>query len=430
MDAKNNDELISFKLVECDSESPLECIEQLKQLILGYLIMNENLLSTLESNPPKFDAYQHVITARANIKDNDVYIEGIQKAIAADPDYFEPKLLEIVFYYNRQDYHKSDSLLNEIRPNSNTTSRQLNLLNMYKSLLQGDNRNVYDYLSKEYSYYPFDIETNQSLMVVAHQFINRPELVDGIFEEIPSEELIIENCLYCEYRIYVKSMADIQLERYDKAINLLEETMKKVDAFYLNKPLASAFVRSNRLTDLNRLIADVELTADGEQLVELYLFTGNALLLQKNKEIANQYFNKVILNKKMPSLNSIAESYYLIEDYKKAELIYKQLHDENPNDFTYITRLASCLTKNKKIEEGEQMIQKLESLREDFQFGKIDYLIAQYHATSGHKEKMYTFLLRSISQGSHYSISLFQNDPHFVDYLETEEFKSILNYWH
>ena len=76
------------------------------------------------------------------------------------------------------------------------------------------------------------------------------------------------------------------------------------------------------------------------------------------------------------------------------------------------------------------MIQKLESLREDFQFGKIDYLIAQYHATSGHKEKMYTFLLRSISQGSHYSISLFQNDPHFVDYLETEEFKSILNYWH
>ena len=206
--------------------------------------------------------------------------------------------------------------------------------------------------------------------------------------------------------------------------------MRKIDAFYLNKPLASAFVRSNRLTDLNRLVADIELTADSEDLVELYLFTGNELLLQKNKEIANQYFRKVILNEKYSSQNSLAESFYLIEDYKKAELIYTQLHDENPNDFTYITRLASCLTKNNKNEEGEQMIRKLESLREDYQFGEIDYLIAQYYATSGDKEKMFTFLLRSISQGNHYTISLFQNDPHFVNYLETEEFKSILNYWH
>ena len=144
IDANNNDVQISFKLVECNSDNPLDCIEQLKQLILGYLVTNQNPMLTLESNPPKFDAYQYVITARANAKDYDVYIDGIEKAIAADPDYFEPKLLEIVFYYNRQDYHKSDSLLRQIKPNSNTTSRQLNLLNMYTSLMEGDNRKVYE----------------------------------------------------------------------------------------------------------------------------------------------------------------------------------------------------------------------------------------------------------------------------------------------
>ena len=429
IDANNNDEQISFRLVECDSDNPLDCIEQLKQLILGYLVMAEDTQSTLESNPPTFDAYQHVITAEANVKDDDIYIAGIQKAIAADPEYFEPKLLEIVFYYNRGNYHKSDSLLRQIKPNSNTTSRQRNLLNMYTSLLQGNNRKVYDYIAKEYSYNVFDLETNQSLMVIALQFLNRPELVGGIFEEIPPEELILENCLWCEYRNYVMSMAEIQLKRYDEAIVLLEETMKKIDAFYLNKPLASAFIRSNRLPELDQLVAGVELTAEAKDLIELYLFIGNEFLLQQNKEMANNYFNKVIQTEKEQT-NSLAESYYLLEDYKNAELIYLQLHDEDADNLTYISRLATSLNKNQKIDKGELMIQKMESLRKDFQFGEVDYLIAQYYAVTKDEDKMFKYLLKSISQGNYYTISSFQNDQHFVNYIENEKFKSILNYWH
>lgn len=430
IDANKNDEQISFKLIECNSDNPLECIEQLKQLILGYLIINENEMSSLESKPPKFDAYQHVITAVANIKDNDVHIREIEKAIAADPDYFEPKLLEIVFYYNRQNYHKSDSLLNQIRPNSSTTSRQLNMLNMYNSLMEGNNRKVYDYLKVEYAFNPFDIATNQSMMVIALQFINRPELVDAIFEEIPSDDLIVENCLNCEYRIYVKSMADIQLERYDEAIRLLKETLKKVDAFYLNKPLSSAYIRSNKKRDLDDLVSSLELNAETEDLFELYLFIGSELLLKQDLEMANKYLSKIIHTKPAGSNSSLAESYYLLEDYKNAELIYQELHKEDPDDLKYISRLASCLHKNKRTPEAERMIQKMEPLRKDFQYGEVDYLIAQYYSMVQDEEKMFHYLLKSISQGNYYTISQFQNDPHFVNYLNNENFKSILNYWH
>ena len=106
----------------------------------------------------------------------------------------------------------------------------------------GENRKVYDYASKEYSYNKFDLETNQSVMVVALQFLNRPDLVEGIYEEISSEDFIVENCLFCEYRNYVMSMAEIQLKRYDKAIALLDETMKKIDEFYLNNPKFNAIL--------------------------------------------------------------------------------------------------------------------------------------------------------------------------------------------
>ena len=111
-------------------------------------------------------------------------------------------------------------------------------------------------------------------------------------------------------------------------------------------------------------------------------------------------------------------------------MIYQQLHDENEDNLTYISLLASSLTKNQKIDKGEQMIQKMESLREDFQFGEVDYLIAQHYALTKDVDKMFMYLLKSISQGNHYTISSFQNDQHFVNYFENEKFKSILNYWH
>jgi hypothetical protein len=301
---------------------------------------------------------------------------------------------------------------------------------MYRALLDGNNRKVNDYLIKEYHYNPFDIESSQSMLVIALQFINRPELVDAIYEEIPSEDLIIENCLWCEYRIYVKSMADIQLKRYDTSIDLLTETLQKVDAFYLNRPLASAYIRSNRLIDLERLVSDLELTSESEDLMELYSFIGAEFLLINSKEMADQYLDKVIESDPPPTKDLLANSFYLKEDYNNALLLYQQLHDENQEDLTYISRLASCLYKNQKIEEGEQMIQKLEPLRADFQYGAVDYCIAEYYAVVQDEEKVFTYLLKSISQGNYYTLTSFQNDPHFAHYFKNKKFDEILNYWH
>ena len=205
--------------------------------------------------------------------------------------------------------------------------------------------------------------------------------------------------------------------------------MKKVDEFYLNKPLASAYIRSEKDTELDKLVSHVELTADKEELNILYQFIGAEYLLKKNRELANKYFNKLIQNNLLEDNSSLAEAYYFIEDYKNAALIYQDLYDTDPEDLTYTSRLASCLTKNHKIEEGAQMIQKLESLRGDFQYGEVDYLIAQYHAVTGNEDQVFESLLKSISKGNYYTISSFQNDPHFTKYLDNIKFESILKYW-
>jgi len=72
----------------------------------------------------------------------------------------------------------------------------------------------------------------------------------------------------------------------------------------------------------------------------------------------------------------------------------------------------------------------MDPLRGDFQYGQVDYLIAQYYAVTANEDKMFQHLLKSISQGNYHTISSFQNDQHFESYFNSKKFESILNYWH
>ena len=55
LDENMNKTLISFESVSCSSETPLECIEALKQRILGYFAMQEDNLASFEEMPPNFE---------------------------------------------------------------------------------------------------------------------------------------------------------------------------------------------------------------------------------------------------------------------------------------------------------------------------------------------------------------------------------------
>ena len=58
-DGNIDETLISFKPIECDSDAPLNCIEQIKQVVLGYLSIESNSdRSYYEETPPKFEAYK------------------------------------------------------------------------------------------------------------------------------------------------------------------------------------------------------------------------------------------------------------------------------------------------------------------------------------------------------------------------------------
>ncbi len=425
-----NDSSYAFKPVECNKENPLECIESLKQSILGYLITEDT--EWLQDIPPRFEAYQAVLEAKQNYQsDSEKYLALMDKAIELDSSYFEPKMLKISVTYNMGDFKKADSLRKEaLKSTAKINKRQRNLLNFYEALLNGKSDDIYNSMKKEYNIAPFDLQTNKTMMAVALQFVNKPEEIDSIFYKIPMEEMDLDLCYDCEDRIYVKALADIELKRYDSVINLLRPYSQGIDKIFFKVPLIKSYLRSGNQEMADPILEKLKLTAEEDTWQNVYNKIGADLLVQNKTEEATKYFNEVIASKDTTSNRNVATAYYYSNNYENSEKIYESILLNDPPDFDVISKLAVCYYKNGKVKKAEKLINSFDALKKDFQYGAIDYAKAQYYSQTGDKQNTFKYLLQSVSSGNFYTSNSFQHDPQFIPYFNTEMFNQILNFWH
>ena len=431
IDGKTNTLLFSFESVACNSKNPLDCIELLKQKILGFLVTENNQEMNLQETPPIYEAYSTLLKAKENRSDYDLYLSLLQKSIEIDSSYFEPNYLLVEYYYNRNNYAKSDSLLKTIKPRFSNSVREKNILKLLEALLAGDNKMIYRYQQKEYSYAPFDLGKNMSSMVIALEFMNLPSKVEPIYREINSDNLDIENCSYCEFRNYIQAMAYIELGEYEKVIELLEEIVEISDRLILKKALIAAHIKLENYEIIKEVIATFESKMEQEDWLDLTLYTGMMLLIEKKDDLANPYFNKIISNpfsEKHESL--LAMAYYFKGAYSDSEKHFEQLVSDFPDNLEYYAMLAVSYERNGKKEQAQETLIALEDLRKEFQFGALDYAFAQYYASKGDEENMQKYLLKSVAAGHWYANFTYQNDPHFREVKSENYFKEIMNYWH
>jgi len=442
-DGSLDETLISFETIDCDEDSPLDCIEILKQKILGYLtildnkvdsgyIMNEDKkVSYFEETPPKFKAYQYNFSALKLIENDSLHLDFLNKAINEDPNYFEPKIHLINYYYNNGEYRTCDSLIKKIDMNSKLSSRQQNYLFEYESIIKGRNDKAYIALKKEYDMAYMDIPTNMSAMVLALQFVNRPRDIDAFYKEIPMGNLNLDKCYQCSHRYYIKGLADIELKKYKQVVDELLPVTNLMENNIVKKPLIMAYVRTGDLNALNNEFKSWEFSiGDKIELMKLYMFAGNEFLLAQDKDNAKLYFNKVIHDAgQIKDSVDVAYAYYYNEDYKTAQNLLEKLYISDPKNISTVVKLAISNFKNGNYPKTDQYMDILEALRADYQFGEVDYGLAQYYASINDKENAFDYLKKAVSSGWWFTATTFQNDPHFLIYRNTKEFDEILNYW-
>lgn len=429
-DGKTNEIIIAFKTIESNQDDPLKGIDELKELIVGFLMTESRKSEMLQEIPPKYNAYKYVLEAKST-DDKEMHIQLLNKAIQNDPDFFEPKVLRVAHYYNQGNYIKSDSLLKAIKPDSKSNKRQLNLLNTYRALLAGNNKKVYNLVMAEFNITTFDISSNKSAMVVALQFVNRPLEVDPIFKVIKMESMDIHNCNDCIIRMYVKALADIELNKYEEVQNLLEPIIETTEATYIKKPLIAAYVRSGNFQKIAVFLDKYKLLNKSEDFQDLCLFTAKEFLLMGNTLKANEYLDKVINAPTTTSeLYLRAQAFYYKKNYPEAEILLKNILKNDSNNSDIIAKIAICNLEMNKIKQANNYLINIEKLRSTYQFGSIDYALAQFYAISKNKIKTEEHLLKAVAAGHLYTNQTFQNDPHFIKYKNATFFKNVLTFWH
>lgn len=428
--------LVSFEPVTCGPESPLDCIEEVKQKILGYLITEGDKSYNYNETPPKYEAYQMLLEARTKYNPSDPeYIDLLNKAIASDPDFYEAKIDRLEYFYNRDEFAKVDSLFTILSKETSNNKRQVNLLNWYEALLKGNNRNAYNYFKNEYELEPFDLQNNSTAMVLALQFVNRPQDVDTIYNTLSMQDMDLTKCRFCEFRNYIKALADLELGYPEKVVKMFSSYEQKPGFEYIKDVLISAYVDLNRLEKVSDVLANIKLTQARERWYSLLLFTAKDLMLDGKDEGAKIYLGQLIdsLLENVNGLtaeekNLLAHAYYYDGQYDQASNRLKMLvaDEGNPEDYSY---LAISLSKTGNVSEAQKYLQQLEELRGPYQYGSIDYGLAQYYAALGESQKAINYLMEAVADGKRFNPSTFQHDVHFRPLFNTESFQKVLDFW-
>jgi tetratricopeptide (TPR) repeat protein len=194
--------------------------------------------------------------------------------------------------------------------------------------------------------------------------------------------------------------------------------------------LAIAYVRADKVEELNKFLRKIEITVTPVETQELYLLVGKEFLLKGDKTKAHEYFDKIINSEKeIFDSKILSEALFYKEEYSNALPILKEIHRKNPDDIDVLAKLAICYFKLGNAIEADKNINSLENLRGDYQYGSVDYALAQYYAATENKSLFYKHLLKTAAAGHKYQWQFYKNDPLFLKYINSKEFKEVMDFW-
>jgi tetratricopeptide (TPR) repeat protein len=293
---------------------------------------------------------------------------------------------------------------------------------------------------EEYKLEPFNLELSASAMVLALQFVNRPQEIDTIYNAygLKDKDLDLDN-EYVESRFYIKGMANIELGMIKESIALLlpftEVKMKGYDA--LKSVLIRAYAKNGNKDSVDNLMNHIKLFGELKYWHRSCLLTGNEFLRVGNVAAAHEYYDRLIKsmaeNKDHTTQQErefLARAYFYKEDYQKALSLLERITPESDDPLKFRTYMAMSYYKTGQSKKAEGLLDELDDMRSGYQFGYVDYSLARYYAITGDEEKAMDYLLKAVAAGKRYDPQDYQHDILFKPYVGSEAFNRIMTYWH
>lgn len=428
-DGATNESLFAFEDIVVADGNPLEGIDQLKQKMLSYLATESIPEMRLQKKLPDYQAYLYTLQSYST-DDNRESLALVEKALAIDSNYFEAKGVRISFLYNLGEFETADSLLQRLSPDSNN-SRQNNLMNFYRALIEGKNGMVYETWKGEYNHVPFSLVDNQTMMTIASQFVHRPEEVRDLFTAIDMNEMNSAECLQCAYRLYTMASADIVLKNYSAVIDLIEPEIKNFAALgeeFLIRPLIPAYIRSSDDEGLEQLMITIAKEFIGDSWKTFHEDIAQEYLLLDKVELAEPYLAKAEdYYEGKTDTSRLAQIHIMKGDFSKARKLFEEY---SRRSIRSKATLAICYFKLGDQAMGKQLIKQIDEERDKYDLGYTDYVLAQIYGYIEEYENCFDHLKKSVEKGERFTLTNYYNDLAFKSIRDLPRFQEILQYWH
>ena len=432
-DAKSKKVVKGLEAVRTPKNDPMYGIEKIRQLVLGFLASRQDRASDLllETHVPKLEAYRALELAKAT-DNEELELQYLNQAIELDSNYFEPKVLRLSWYYNAGEFKLMDSLRKKIMSDPlQSDKRQQNLLNFYDALLDGKNDLVYQFMNREYMIAPFHLETNTTMIVLAMQFIYQIKEAIDIYQVIEDQNLDFANCSTCRVRLYLKAYIDMEMGQYPKAMEVSQLLNKYSSDVMSTEVLIKSYAGAKQWTELSDLISNHDGAKSAASLAELYLDAAKACLLTGNAEWAAKFAAKAnnIIGPET-DLFAAAEIQLIMDEPTTSTQFLERLIKTDSTHLEAMGYLAGTALREGNAEIADQYIQKLNQLRKPYQFGEIDYHIAQAFAIGNDHKRAISYLEKSVAQGQRFNFGHFHHDFIFHTIRKEDAFEKVLQYWH
>jgi tetratricopeptide (TPR) repeat protein/TolB-like protein len=428
----------TFDEITCNISDPLVCIETLKQKVLGYWELREDPIQL--QDPPLYDAYQYYLQARDKwLEDYTLAETFLKKALEVDPDYVDAKIMLVALYYNTRSFDKANAIIDSLRPRLNALDLKLKLTNYqttdlryHMALLDGDNKKVHQYLNELNDMKPNDIFSNISMMVVANEFVNKPELVAELYEQFNDENIDYEKCTFCITRLRNAAIALNSLNEPLDAIELIAPVIKYSKQRALRYTLIKSYARAGQKIKLREFVNNQQKEDLDQDPRILYIIAAQECLLAEQLDDCDYFVEEGLKAYNEGESVAMDEARLLIMDnqFKKAIEKLESILGDTPSDVQALKYMGISQFASGEESNALATINQIEGLSEsNNRLGYISYSLAQVYARSGQTDKVFYYLDKAMEEGWKYTSYSLLNDPELKDYFDDPRFEKILSYW-
>jgi len=406
--------LESLDDVKCKSEYPMDCIQAMAGNIKGYWASRNDKVLTA----PNYDAYKAYLAARAAWRgdDSEFVYEQLNKSIRLDPGFIDPYFLLLDFFYNEKEYKAAYDSVQVIRKRfTELDAREKVMLNYHLADINGKNDDAYNYFLNEYAYDPKDMFTNNSAMVMAMMYRHNPKQALSFFRDIPFDSIQIEGCSYCGDRMEVAMWAALDLDSMALADILAPKVSSALDNRGRFGTMIMYYVWKNDTAKIDQLITEARSHPHYDETWEyLNYLAGRLYLLRGNAALSSRYAQMAIeAHMPYPSLGRMrGKSYYLNNQLDKALATFLAARKLDPDDTRILVELGMVYAKQGNRAEMKKIIDLLQSLKPDFDYGMTEYNQGRIYAIAGELDKAVSLLETAINKGQKYDLWItFDHDP-------------------